>query len=235
MTDKKIYILQHVSFEGPGMILPILNKMGLSSRIIHLYKNEKIPTKQETDRLIVMGGPMNMEDEEQYPWLRTEKKLIRDLIESGKPVLGICLGAQLIAHVMGNDVYPAKDHEIGWYPILLTKQAEDHSATKSWKKEPMVYHWHGNTFDLPVGAVHLASTKLCKNQAFILNENVIGLQFHLEIGRPEVEKMIENWGRYRKSGPSVQSPEEMLQKSDAAAETKKMLEQLLEYWISGDW
>ncbi|MCH2450777.1 MAG: gamma-glutamyl-gamma-aminobutyrate hydrolase family protein [Gracilimonas sp.] len=214
------------------MIKPYLEEKGFSLQKIKLYDDQSLPAVNDVDYLIVMGGPMNMEDEEKYPWLIDEKILIREMIDLGKPVLGICFGAQLVADALGKSVYPAKDHEIGWHPVELTEAGKVHPATKNWGVDPVVFHWHSNTFDLPEEAVHLASTELCKNQAFVCNENVFGLQFHLEITWIEVEKMIENWGRYRESGSYVQSAEEMLQKSHAADETKVMLEQLLAYWIS---
>ncbi|HET8865612.1 MAG TPA: type 1 glutamine amidotransferase [Gracilimonas sp.] len=216
------------------MIETYLEEKGFSLKRIKLYDGQSLPVVDDVDYLIVMGGPMNIEDEEKYPWLTGEKELIKKMIDLGKPVLGICFGAQLIAHVMGKSVHPAKDHEIGWYPVNLTEAGKTHPATKHWGENPIVYHWHSNTFDLPEGAVHLASTELCINQAFIVNENIIGLQFHLEIGRPQVQAMIKNWGRYRESGDHVQSSEEMLRKSDAADETRKMLFQLLNYWVSNN-
>lgn len=234
MQNPSFYCLMHVTFEGTGMIKPILEEKGFNLKTIHLYNGDKVPKVDDVDYLIVMGGPMNIDDEEKYPWLTGEKQLIKGMIDAGKPVLGICFGAQLIAHVLSKSVHPANDHEIGWYPINITSAGKNHPATKNWGEEPTVFHWHSNTFDLPEGGVNLASTELCKNQAFILNENVIGLQFHLEIGRPQVQAMIDNWGRYRESGSFVQSAEEMLQKSHAADETKEMLVQLLEYWISKD-
>ncbi|SMO66162.1 glutamine amidotransferase-related protein [Gracilimonas mengyeensis] len=220
----------HVPFEGPGMIETYLEEKGFMLQKINLYDDHSLPVVDDVDYLIVMGGPMNIEDEEKYPWLTGEKELIKKMIGLGKPVLGICFGAQLIAHVMGKSVHPAKDHEIGWYPINLTETGKTHPATKHWE-DPMVYHWHSNTFDLPEGAVHLASTELCTNQAFVVNENIIGLQFHLEIGRPEVQAMINNWGRYRESGDHVQSAEQMLLKSEEASKRGEvLLYNLLYYW-----
>ncbi|MDR8390716.1 gamma-glutamyl-gamma-aminobutyrate hydrolase family protein [Aliifodinibius sp. S!AR15-10] len=232
MYNVKLYCLQHVPYEGPEMIDPVLEQMGYTLKRIKLYNGDLLPDLKFIDYLIVLGGPMDMENEDRYPWLADEKKLIKAMIDAGKPILGICLGAQLIAHVLGHSVYPAEDHEIGWYPVRLTKAGRQHPATKNWGENPTVFHWHSNTFDLPKGAIHLASTDLCPNQAFILNENIIGLQFHLEIGHPQVQKMIDNWGRYKESGLNVQSPDEMLRKSKAAVKTQKMLYHLLYYWFT---
>lgn len=216
------------------MMEPCLEEKGFLLQKIKLYDDQSLPPVEEVDYLIVMGGPMSINDEEKHSWLTGEKELIKEMLDFGKPVLGICFGAQLITHVLGKSVHPAKDHEIGWYPLKLTEAGKCHPLTKNWEEDLIVFHWHSNIFDLPEGAIHIASTVLCKNQAFVINDNVIGLQFHLEIAGKEVEKMIENWGRYRESGNYVQSAEEMLQKSHASADTKAMLEQLVAYWISED-
>lgn len=232
MSKPSVHCLKHVPYEGPGMIADYLKENNISLDSINLYENQPLPDINCVDYLIVMGGPMDINDEEQYPWLKEEKALISKIIEAGKPIMGICLGAQLIANELGASVYPAEDHEIGWYPITFTDEAKEHQATASWEENPTVFHWHSNTFDLPRGAIHWASTNSCPNQAFIVNENIIGLQFHLEIARPQVQKMIDNWGRYKESGPYVQSPEEMLEKSKTASETRKMLHRVLDYWVN---
>jgi len=231
MESPELYCLQQVPFEGPGMIDPVLQQMGYSLKCIKLYNGDVPPDSEVIDYLIILGGPMDIEDEDQYPWLADEKKLIKAMIDAGKPVLGICLGAQFIAQVLGKTVYPAEHQEVGWYPIDLTQAAREHDLTSSWGVHPTVFHWHSNTFDLPEGAIHLASTDACVNQAFILNENIIGLQFHLEIGRHQVQRMIDNWGRYNENGPYIQDPEEMLEQSDASERTQKMLQQLMEFWV----
>lgn len=231
MASPEIYCLQHVPFEDSGMIDPVLQQMGYSLKCIKLYNGDMLPDSEVIDYLIVLGGPMDMEDEDEYSWLADEKKLIKAMIDAGKPVLGICLGAQLIAHVLGKSVYPAEQQEIGWYPIEVIEAAKEHELTSSWVPYPNVFHWHSNTFDLPEGAIHLASTDVCTNQAFILNENIIGLQFHLEIGRPQVQQMVDNWGRYNQNGTYIQEPEEMLEGSAASEQTQEMLQQLMKFWI----
>ena len=231
MSSIRIYCLQHVPWEEPGMIESYLHHRGCSLKCIRLFKNQKLPDVESTDYLIVMGGPMNVDDEDQYAWLAKEKSLIREIIDARKPIFGICLGAQLIAHVLGKPVFPAKDHEIGWYPVTLIWQARQHPASKDWDENPMVFHWHSNTFDLPDGAIHLASTGVCPNQAFLLNSNVIGLQFHLEMSRNNVQDLIRHWGHDRVFGPYMQTPEAMTAGSEASGKTQIMLHRLLDYWI----
>ena len=173
------HIFQHVPFEGPGSIEPWLRAAGHHVTRTPFYTDgTTLPDVPDIDLLIVMGGPMSVNDEQQFPWLVAEKAFIRRTIDAGKPVLGICLGAQLIASAMGARVYPNPTREIGWFPI--------HGCTApgtnnfSFPSSVDVFHWHGETFDLPPGATPLASSAACQLQAFQLGTSVIGLQFHLE-------------------------------------------------------
>ena len=233
MNSNRMYCLQHVPWEGPGMIEPYLRSRGGSLKTIRLFENQTLPDAELVDFLIVLGGPMNVDDEDIYAWLAREKSLIKQMIDAGKPVLGICLGAQLIAHVLSKPVYPAKEHEIGWYPVTLSSSAMQHPLTIGWDETPMVFHWHSNTFDMPEGAISLASSSVCVNQAFVLNDTIIGLQFHLEMSRENVQEMIRHWNDERESGPYVQTPEAMLAGSEASGKTQKMLYQLMDHWIEG--
>lgn len=226
-----VHCLKHVPFEGPGMIADYLEENNITLNTIKLYAGQPLPDMDSVDFLIVMGGPMDIDDEQEYSWLFKEKELIKKMIAAGKPVLGICLGAQMIACVLGQPIYPAENQEIGWFPVKLTKEGKTHPLTKDWNDNPTVFHWHSNTFDLPNDVVHLASTETCSNQAFVYNRNVIGLQFHLEISEEHVQVMIDNWGRYKNEGKWIQQPETMIAKSDAAKQTREMLYCLLDYWF----
>ena len=173
------HIFQHVPFEGPGSIEPWLRAAGHHiTRTPFFIGGSTLPAIPDIDSLIVMGGPMSANDEQLFPWLAQEKAFIRRAIDDGKPVLGICLGAQLIASAMGARVYPNPTREIGWFPIhgCTVPGANNFSFPSSVN----VFHWHGETFDLPSGAIHLASSDVCRLQAFQLGTSVIGLQFHLE-------------------------------------------------------
>jgi GMP synthase-like glutamine amidotransferase len=174
----RAHYLQHVPFEGLGSIGPWLKSSGYRTTTTKFYESTSLPNPDQFDLLIVMGGPMSVNEEDRFPWLRTEKQFIRHTIESGKAVLGICLGAQLIASALGEAVYPNRRKEIGWFPIKgIPHQLE---TTFHFPPSMEAFHWHGETFDLPDGAVLLATSEACKNQAFQFGPAVIGLQFHLE-------------------------------------------------------
>jgi GMP synthase-like glutamine amidotransferase len=175
----RAHVFQHVPFEGPGSIGPRLEARGWLVGVTRLFQDHELPNAAEIDFLIVMGGPMSVNDEQVLPWLVPEKRFIGDMITRGKPVLGVCLGAQMIANVLGSKVYPNAEKEIGWFPIQSTASGH-HGRVLRFPDECVVFHWHGETFDLPAGAVQLATSAACRNQAFQFGSNVIGLQFHLE-------------------------------------------------------
>ncbi|WP_150305412.1 type 1 glutamine amidotransferase [Pseudomonas saliphila] len=185
----RAHYLQHADFEGPGSIETWLQRMGYGITSTHLYSRDLLPKLGELDLLIIMGGPMSVHDEAAYPWLITEKQFIRDAIAAGIPVLGVCLGAQLIADVMGARVFPGAEREIGWYPV----QGLQHGKPECFQlpDELNVLHWHGETFDLPAGATRLASNAVFENQAFQLGDRVIGLQFHLEATAALVDAFVQ--------------------------------------------
>ena len=147
--------------------------------VTRLFEEPALPDPADVDLLVIMGGPMSINDEAGYPWLAAEKEFIRSAIEQDKAVVGICLGAQLITGAMGAAVYPNREKEIGWFPIA-GEMADGAQESFSFPEELLVFHWHGETFDLPHGAVRLAAGAACRNQAFQLGSRVIGMQFHLE-------------------------------------------------------
>lgn len=203
----RVHYLQHVPFEGLGSIRTWLQKHKCGITATKFYESSSLPSPDQFDLLIVMGGPMGVNDEEQYPWLRVEKKLIKDAINAGRAVLGICLGAQLIASSLGESVYPNRRKEIGWFPIKAVP-VED-GAVYSFPKTLNVFHWHGDTFDLPEGAIHLAVSNACENQAFQLGKAVIGLQFHLETTVESADAIITHCRQELLPSKYVQ-PEEVI-------------------------
>jgi GMP synthase-like glutamine amidotransferase len=200
----RAHIFQHVPFEGPGSIAPWLEARGISIGVTRLFHDAALPDPADVDLLIVMGGPMSVNDEHAFPWLVSEKRFIRDMISRGAPVLGICLGAQMIANVLGAKVYPNPEKEIGWFPIQSTPNIGPHHVFR-FPDECGVFHWHGETFDLPQGAARLARSEACANQAFQFNGNVIGLQFHLETTPASARELVANCRDELVPGKYVQS------------------------------
>ncbi|MBN8455858.1 gamma-glutamyl-gamma-aminobutyrate hydrolase family protein [Accumulibacter sp.] len=175
----KAHVLQHVSFEGLGSIDAWLKSRGAAVSTTQFFESTRLPAVADFDLLIALGGPMSVNDEDALPWLRDEKRLVREAVQRGKSVLGICLGAQLIASALGARVYPGTNKEIGWFPIYAI-DANPEDDRFAFPDRTDVFHWHGETFDLPDGAVHLARSAGCLHQAFQIGSSTMGLQFHLE-------------------------------------------------------
>ncbi|MCL5742437.1 MAG: gamma-glutamyl-gamma-aminobutyrate hydrolase family protein [Acidobacteria bacterium] len=181
----RIRVFRHVPFEHLGLIEPALRSRGFEIEYVDLYRDALPPGK--ADALIFMGGPMSANDD--LPWLRREIGLIEEAAAGGTPVLGVCLGAQLIARALGARVYRNPVKEIGWYPIYWTPAADADRLFHDLEQPEMLFHWHGETFDVPAGAEWLAWSDACRNQAFRYGESVYGLQFHLEV----TAEMIGDW------------------------------------------
>lgn len=188
----RIHCLQHVSFEGPAAIGSWAARNGHAVATTPLYEGADLPDREDFDWLVVMGGPMGIFDESEHPWLVQEKVFLREAIAAGKTVLGICLGAQLIADALGARVYPNAHKEIGWLPIELMDQGQMEGLFSFLPHRLDVFHWHGDTFELPEGAVHLARSDGCEHQAFLHEGRVLGLQFHLESTPESVADLVAN-------------------------------------------
>ena len=202
------HFFQHVPFEGIGNIEPWLIAKGYEITSTQFYKEAQLPDYEKVDLLIIMGGPMSVNDEAKYPWLVAEKQFIRNCIEAGKSVLGICLGSQLIANAMGASVYRNHEKEIGWFPVQGTEPSDD--LTFRFPSTFEVFHWHGDTFDLPKGAIRIARSAATENQAFQLGKSVIGIQFHPEATPALLQEMVSH-GRYELVASSyVQSEKDIL-------------------------
>lgn len=188
----RIHCLQHVPFESPEQIAVWAARQGHPLTTTLLYEDDKLPSLEDYDLLVIMGGPMGVYDETIIPWLRAEKVFIREAIAAGKLVLGICLGAQLIAEVLGGEVTRNPWREIGWFPVQLTEEARSSVFFPDFPEAFTPFHWHGDTFSLPPGASRLAFSSGCANQAFEYNHHVLGLQFHLECNEESIAKIIQN-------------------------------------------
>ena len=185
-----IHFIQHVPFESPGYILEWAQDKGFNTSFSRMYEHDTFPPIASIDWLVVMGGPMGVHDEAEYSWLAGEKKYIRSAIDAGKKLLGICLGSQLIADVLGARVYKNDQKEIGWWPLhtIDTK----HTLTKNFPAQFNVFHWHGDTFDLPSGATLLFSTDACRNQGYLVGTKIAALQFHMEVNESLVAQMMQH-------------------------------------------
>ncbi len=214
MKNLRIHCFQHVSFEGLGCIESWIEQNNHSITYTKFYENIQLPDINNIDWLIVMGGPMGVYDDNQFAWLKEEKQLIKQAIDANKTVIGICLGAQLIAQVLGAKVYRNMEKEIGWFDVSLTAEGKESKLLQGFDNDFTVFHWHGDTFDLPKGAVHLIQTAACKNQAYVYKEKVLGLQFHFEVTENTLGKMIENGKEELVDGNYIQTEIKMLSNSN---------------------
>ncbi|PWV45614.1 type 1 glutamine amidotransferase [Chitinophaga sp. S165] len=187
-----IHIFQHVPFEGPGCIIDWANTHHHKVSFTKWYENPARPDMTAVDLLVVMGGPMSVNDETVHSWLKTEKECIRQAIQAGKRVLGICLGAQLIATSLGARVYANTQKEIGWYPVAYSTALLPPALAVELPEAQTVFHWHGDTFDLPAGATCFASTAVTPNQAFLIGHQVMGLQYHFEVTPDSLNEMVQH-------------------------------------------
>ena len=185
-----IHALYHIPTETLGLVKTCLLERGMDVIEHHLHEGQKVPSlSREIEALIVMGGPMSVHDTQRYSFLDAEVEFIQKTIISKRPVLGVCLGSQLIAKALGARVYPNDIREVGWHPIEMLPEARDDKLFSETPQTFNVLQWHGDTFDLPQGAVHLARSDRCINQAFRWGSSTWGLQFHLEV----TPDMIETW------------------------------------------
>lgn len=224
----RAHCFQHVPFEGAGSIKPWLEKTEYELTWTRFFESAHLPDPKEIDLLVIMGGPMSVNDEEKFPWLISEKQFVRRAIDIETPVLGICLGAQIIASAMGAKVFPNTEKEIGWFPI----EGISHSAESlfTFPRAMTVFHWHGETFDLPPGAIRLAKSKACENQAFQFGKSVIGLQFHLEMTPDSVKEIVSNCRDELIPSTFVQTEEEILSQTVSHYQsTNKLMNSVLDF------
>lgn len=216
----KLHSFEHVPFENLAYIETWAREKEFQISRTRFYANDPAPEIEDIDWLIVMGGPMNIHEEAKFPWLTKEKKLIERAIKKEKNVLGICLGAQLIADVLGGKVSKNPHKEIGWFSIQLTSEAQQ-SVFKGFPKKIMAFHWHGDSFQIPKGALHLAKSEACENQAFQFGR-AVGLQFHLESTKESVQKLIQNCSDELVKGKFIQSKEKLLSQTNFIQVQKSM-------------
>lgn len=224
----RLHYLQHVPFENPGSILVWAGNNGVSVTCTKLYEEQTFPKQEEFDWLVVMGGPMNIYEEDIYPWLVKEKIFLKESIAAGKIILGLCLGAQLLADVAGGKVTKNPIKEIGWLPVQLHEEVRKNPLFSFFPPNPTVFQWHGDTFQIPPeGAEWIAHSEACRNQAFIYRKRVFGFQFHLENTPEIIRGLVDNCRDEMVAGPYVQTPDEVLNHPEYIAQDNIWMSQFL--------
>ena len=222
----RMAVLQHVEFEGPAAVADWAAGRGFPFRLFHLHCDPTLPSLSDFDMLTVMGGPMSANDEAQLGWLGPEIALVREAIAADKTVLGICLGAQIIAKALGARVYPGSAKEIGWFPVQRT--AGSHPIFDGLPNSFTPFHWHGETFDLPSGAELLAKSKITETQAFALGQRVLGLQFHMEATEESVRALLKGAAHEIGYGVFEQQPGAILAGLNQWANLRPLLDAVLD-------
>lgn len=229
-----VYSLEHAEFEDPGYITKWLSEHQLSVIHIRLFKGDPLPDPRAVGLLLVMGGPMNIYEEEIYPWLPLEKTFIRHVLDLDIPVLGICLGGQLIADQLGGTVTKAPQPEYGWYTI--TQNAAFHEKSNNQvlqiPETIEVFQWHEDTFSIPPGCVHLYSSDSCLNQAFLYNDRVIGLQFHPEMHKASIQGFLKYACNEIKEKELVHIQEDIEHRIHLCSQGHKFINIIMKYLLS---
>jgi GMP synthase (glutamine-hydrolysing) len=221
----KLLVFQHVAYEILGTLNPLFKSAGYRIRYVNFGRHPHAePRLDGYQGLVILGGPMNVDEVEQHPHLATEVRAVREAIERGIPILGICLGAQLIAKALGARVERACEKEIGWYDLSVTPEAKRDPLLSHFDATEKIFQWHGDTFEIPCEAVHLATSPACSNQAFRYRDNVYGFQFHLEVDEP----MIDRWLQVPVHRREIESLNGKVCPDRIRAETAKHLNRLKE-------
>ena len=227
----RIHILQHVPFETPAYILNWAQHKEFPIATTHLYRSPSYPNQMDFDALVIMGGPMGVHDERKYSWLHNEKRFIEKTIVSEKKILGICLGAQLLADVLGAKVVPNEEKEIGWSPVKLTGDGQNHPLLKDLPVSFHAFHWHGDRFDIPEHGIRIAESQACANQGFVMNSHIIGLQFHLESTVKSIQDLVDNGRSELVSGTWIQNEETLLNETPRyVSESNRYMAAILDRW-----
>jgi GMP synthase-like glutamine amidotransferase len=177
----KINVIQHVDFETPGILNTWAVERGHEIIVDHIYRGDRLPNPQDVEFLIMMGGTMGTSDESSYAWMRDEKKFLKDFLKLKRPTLGICLGAQLIAEVLGGEVHKGPSYELGWAPLTIDEDSKRYLSELSIPNGIAVFHNHGDTYSLPYGAKRLFSSNAYREEGFRIDDCIIGLQCHFEV------------------------------------------------------
>ncbi|MCS6943229.1 MAG: type 1 glutamine amidotransferase [Geminocystis sp.] len=225
----RIHYLQHVPFEGLGYIETWAKENNYRLTATRFYENDSLPGMSSFDWLVVLGGPMGVYDENKYPWLKKEKQWLKTAIDNGKTIIGICLGAQLIAEVLGGRVFANRKKEIGWFAVKVTEAGKKTEILRDIPSCLMAFHWHGDTFDIPENAIHLMKTEVCPNQAFLYKERVLALQFHLEVTEETIYQLINHCGGELMVDDYIQKAEEIVAQKHLIRQCNGNLKKILDF------
>ena len=225
--------IEHVPQEGLGLISAYIQDLGASLVRHQQYQPHRLSVPHDDyDVLLVMGGPMGVYDGDQYPWLDHELHFVREAIDRGKQVLGVCLGAQMIAKALGAEVRKSPCTEIGWYPLRFEDAFLETKIGQGLDRQMNVLHWHGDTFAIPPGALRIAGSEACVNQGLLYEERVLGLQFHLEMGEEETRVMVEHFGHELVPEQFVQDAGEIKARTvECAGPARQVLFSILDNWL----
>ncbi len=221
----RIHCFQHVPFEGLGSIESWAQQRDATITCTRFWDGDAAPTQLDADLLVVMGGPMNIYEEDRYPWLADEKAYLRDQIARGARILGICLGAQLLADVLGGRVVSGRQKEIGWFPV---ERSTSVGIARALPQRFAAFHWHGDQIELPDTAVHIARNDVCRNQGFVHGNRVVGLQFHLETTSRSAQSLIDNCRNELVDGPTIQPQAALLARTQPFTEINAIMDDLLD-------
>ncbi len=191
---KRVVVIQQVPHERLGTFEGLLKAAGCLITTLRAPVEKSWPSPSEFDGLVVLGGPQSVYEQGTYPFLARELAFLREALAAKRPILGVCLGAQLLAAALGASVTKNPQKEIGWYPVMREPGADGDPLFEPFGQTETVFQWHGDTFALPKGAVRLASSPLCNEQAFRYRDNVYGLQFHAEVTEAMIRAWMQNTG-----------------------------------------
>ncbi len=224
----RIHCIFHETFEGLGCIKSWIKQKGHQVTETRTFLFEPYPETDDFDWLIIMGGALSINEEDKFPWLKIEKNFIHRTIDADKIVLGICFGAQLIAEALGSKIYKNKYQEIGWFPVKIHKNNLP-SELKSIPESLTVFHWHGDTFDLPQNVIHIAESVATPNQAFLYKEKVLALQFHFEMDEKAINMMLDHTGNKLLKDRYVQLVDEIVAGKQYIEKNNRIMFMILDY------
>jgi GMP synthase-like glutamine amidotransferase len=222
-----------VNYEGLASLQKWVDNKGYNLTKTNFKNNDPIPNPDLYDTLVILGGPMSINDDSKFPWFIKEKKSINRALNDGRKVVGICLGAQLLADVLGAKVTKAKHKEVGWFPIKLSEESKQVNHFTDFPDEFITFHWHGEEFSLPNNCTRIASSDACENQIFTYGDLAVGFQCHLEQTEYSISRMLDRAGDYLEPDKFVQNKDEILGNISYAIDNNKLLFKFLDSFIHG--